>query len=228
MIKINLLPLDKRKTERTPLKGAGLMIADAAVLGVVVILIVIHVIQIGNLNTEIVETKKVVASLQEDVKKHDMLKAKAEELTRQLTDLEKVTGTRPFFWSEVIDGLWDVVAKHKRVWLDDIQQADGKMMEQKLKALDANTPVTNAKHGILLKCHVGGLDVRAMTNFRRELREHPTLSRYFPVVNFDTSHRQMDQKEFAEKFSLDFEVFMVNTGQTTENTSAPAAGGRAQ
>jgi hypothetical protein len=228
MIKINLLPLDKRKTERTPLKGAGLMIADAAVLVVVVILVVIHVIQIGNLNTEIAEKKKTVASLQEDVKKHDMLKAKAEELARQLTDLEKVTATRPFYWSEVIDALWDTVAKHKRVWLDDIQQADGKVMESKLKALDANSPVTNSKHGILLKCHVGGTDVRALTNFRRELKEHPTLARYFPVVNFDISYRQSDQKEFTEKYSLDFEVFLVNTGQTSEPTSAPPAGGRAQ
>ena len=228
MIKINLLPLDKRKTERTPLKGVGLMIADAAIAAVVIILIVIHVIWNSQLTTDIETKKKTIASLANDVKEHDKLVAEVRQLTNEKNDLDKVVATRPFFWSEVIDGIWDVVAKHKRVWLDDIQQADGKMMEQKLKALDANTPVTNAKHGILLKCHVGGLDVRAMTNFRRELREHPTLSRYFPVVNFDTSHRQMDQKEFAEKFSLDFEVFMVNTGQTTENTSAPAAGGRAQ
>ena len=228
MIKINLLPLDKRKTERTPLKGAGLMIADAAVLVVVVILVVIHLIQIGNLNTEIAEKKKTVASLQEDVKKHDMLKAKSEELSKQLADLEKVTATRPFYWSEVIDALWDAVAKHKRVWLDDIQMTDGKTMESKLKALDANTTVANSRHGILLKCHVGGTDVRALTNFRRELKDHPTLARYFPIVNFDISYRQADQKEFAEKFSLDFEVFLVNTGQTSENTSVPVAGGRAQ
>jgi hypothetical protein len=226
MIKINLLPLDKRKTERTPLKGAGLMIADAAVFAVVAILVIIHLIQIGNLNTKIDQGKKTLASLQEDVKKHDKLLAESKQLENDYKDLEKVTAARPFEWSEVIDALWDSVAKHKGVWLDDIQQADGKMMEQKLKALDPKTPITGAKHGILLKCHVGGTDVRALTAFRRELREHPTLSRYFPIVNFDVSYRQMDQKEFIQKYSLDFEVFMVNTGQTKDNTSAQATGGR--
>ncbi|HEU4339159.1 MAG TPA: hypothetical protein VFS19_03750 [Planctomycetota bacterium] len=227
MIKINLLPLDKRKTERTPLKGVGLMIADAAILGVVVILVVIHIIWNGNLKAQIEANKKTIDSLAADVKEHDKLVAEVRQLTNEKNDLDKVTAARPFIWSEVIDGIWDCVAKHKRVWLDDIQQADGKMMDSKLKALDSNTPITGSKHGVLLKCHVGGVDVRALTAFRRELREHHTLSRYFPVVNFDVSYRKADQKEFAEKFSLDFEVFLVNTGQTTENTSPATAGRRA-
>jgi len=227
MIKINLLPLDKRKTERTPLKGVGLMIADAAIAAVVIILIVIHVIWNSQLTTDIEAKKKTIASLANDVKEHDKLVAEVRQLTNEKNDLDKVVATRPFFWSEVIDGIWDVVAKHKRVWLDDIQQADGKMMDSKLKALDPNTPISGSRHGVLLKCHVGGVDVRALTAFRRELREHPTLSRYFPVVNFDVSYRKADQKEFAEKFSLDFEVFLANTGQTSENTSPATAVRRA-
>jgi len=227
MIKINLLPLDKRKTERTPLKGVGLMIADAAIGAVVVILIVIHIIWNGNLAAEIEAKKKTVASLANDVKEHDKLVAEVTQKKNEMNDLDKVTAARPFIWSEVIDGIWDAVAKHKRVWLDDIQQADGKMMDSKLKTLDPNTPITGSRHGVLLKCHVGGIDVRALTAFRRELREHPTLARYFPVVNFDISYRKADQKEFAEKYSLDFEVFLVNTGQTSENTSPATAGRRA-
>ena len=216
MIKINLLPLDKRKTERTPLKGAGLMIADAAVFVVVAILVVISLIQIGNVNTEIEAKKKTLASLQGDVKRWEVLTAEVAALERDAKDLEQVTAMLPFEWSEIFDKIWDAADKPKRLWCDSWELADGKQMESKIKALDANTPVKGAKYGIVLKCHVGGLDVKAMTAFRKELKEEPTLSKLFPIINFDVQYAAMEQKEFAEKFSLDFEVILVNTGQTKQ------------
>jgi len=225
MIKINLLPLDKRKTERTPLKGAGLMIADAAVFVVVAILVVISLIQIGNVNAEIDQKKKTLASLQDAVKRHDQLKAQMEALERDAADLQQVTAMRPFDWSEMFDKIWDAADKHKRLWCDSWELADGKQMESKLKALDPKTTITNCKYGIVLRCHVGGMDVKAMTAFRRELREEPTLAKLFPVLNFDIQYAQMEQKEFAEKFSLDFEVLLVNTGQTKQPAVGTPAGG---
>ena len=221
MIKINLLPLDKRKTERTPLKGAGLMIADALVFGVVAILVIISMIQIGHVNTRIEQQKKTLASLQDDVKRHDQLMAESIQLGRDFADLEKVTAARPFLWSEVIDGVWEAVNKHKRVWLDSIEVSDGKQMDSKFKQLDGKTPFQGAKYGLVLKSHVGGIDLKGMTSFRGELKENDILSRYFPIVNFDTQWQVAEQKEFADKFSVDFEVLMLNTGQTTTNTQAP-------
>jgi hypothetical protein len=223
MIKINLLPLDKRKTERTPLKGAGLMIADAAVAAVVAILVVISFIQIGNVNAEIEANKKTLESLQPFVQQHDALLAEVTRLTAEEADLKKVTSTRPFEWSEVFDSIWDAIHKHKRVWLDSIELVDGKQMESKFKQMDAQSPASNARYGIILKCHVAGADVKGMTAFRRELKENPVVSRYFPHLNFDVQWNKMEQKEFAEKFSLDFEIHLVNTGQTKENTSAVTA-----
>jgi hypothetical protein len=216
MIKINLLPLDKRKTERTPLKGAGLMIADAAVFVVVAILVVISLIQIGNVNTEIEAKKKTLASLQGDVKRWEVLTAEVAVLDRDAKDLEQVTAMRPFEWSEVFDKIWDAADKHKRLWCDGWEIADGKQMESKVKALDPKTTVTSCKYGIVLKCHVGGLDVKAMTAFRKELKEEPTLAKLFPIINFDIQFAVMEQKEFAEKFSIDFEVILINTGQTKQ------------
>ena len=220
MIKINLLPLDKRKTERTPLKGAGLMIADAAVIGVILIGVIISWIQILNTGKEIDEKEKTLASLQEDVKKHDRLTAEVAQLQRDADDLARVTGMRPFEWSEVFDKIWDCVEKQKRVWLDSIEFAEGKQMESKVKALDQKTSITNVKYGVVLKCHVGGLDVKSLTAFRRELKEDPTLSRLFPHMNFDIQYSVMDQKDFVEKYSLDFEVLLLNTGQTKQAIGA--------
>lgn len=126
--------------------------------------------------------------------------------------VEKVTGIRAFEWSEVMDAVWEVVEKDKHVWLDDIQLAEGELLDLKLKALDPKSTMTGAKHGVVLNCHVRGTDVRAMTAFRRELKQHPTLSRHFSIMNFDVSWRVVDQPEFAEKHSLDFKVIMVSKG----------------
>jgi hypothetical protein len=228
MIKINLLPLDKRKTERTPLKGAGLMIADALVIGVFVVLIIISLLQISVVRSNIEEQKKTLDSLQEAVREHDKLKADVSQLERDLGDLEKVTGTRPFEWSVIFDALWDVIHKHKRVWVDSMELADGKQMENKFKQMDPKANVANFKYGIVLRCHVGGLDLKSMTAFRRDLREHPTLARYFPSMNFDVQYSTMEQKDFTEKWSIDFEVFLVNSGQTDKNTSPAAAATRSR
>ena len=222
MIKINLLPLDKRKTERTPLKGAGLMIADAAIFVGVAILVVISLIQISNTNAEIAQHEKTLKELDPAVKEHDRLALLTKKREGELKDLEAVTGTRPFEWSQVIDLIWDSVAKHKRVWLDSIELTDGKTMESRLKGVDPTTPLAGMiKHGIVLKCHVSGLDVRAMTAFRKELRENADLARFFPIMNFDVQYGKNDERDAVEKFSLEFEISLVNTGQTKDNTPEP-------
>src|SRR5262245_53403395 len=222
MIKINLLPLDKRKTERTPLKGAGLMVADAAAFAVVAILVVITLIQISNTNAEIREHNETLKRLDKDVKEHDRLLALSKLRQGELKDLQSVTGTRPFEWSEAFDAIWDAVAKQKRVWLESIEVGDGKAMESKLKAVDPNTSVAGTvKYGIILRCHVAGLDVRGLTSFRKEMKENTRIARYFPIMNFDIQYGRTDEKESVERYSLEFEVILINTGQTKDNTPEP-------
>jgi len=216
MIKINLLPPEKRKAERTPLPRFGLMMADAAVLGVVLILVIISYIQILNTEKEIEVKKSELAELQPFVQKHDKLQRDLAVLKGELEALGKITGLRPFQWWQVLDYIWDTVEDNKRVWLDSMEVADGRQMGSKLKALDPDSK-DNPAYGVVLRCHVGGLDVKGMTNFRMALKNHPELKKLFPIVNFDTQWTVADQKDFVEKYSLDFEVILVNTGQTDKS-----------
>src|SRR6266850_6172953 len=117
MIKINLLPPEKRKAERTPLPRFGLMMADAAVLGVVLILVIISYIQILNTEKEIEIQKGVLADLQPAVQKHDKLEREVTVLKGELEALGKITGLRPFEWWQIFDYVWDTVEDNKRVWL---------------------------------------------------------------------------------------------------------------
>ena len=115
---------------------------------------------------------------------------------------------RPY--NEIIDALWEVIQEHKDVWLDEIELTEGKPLELMLKSWDPEAKITGAEHGIILKCHIGGLDVRGMTRFRRALREHPTLSRHLPLMNFDVSWNLTRREDGKE--SLDFDVVMVSRG----------------
>lgn len=121
---------------------------------------------------------------------------------------------RKFEMAPIFDGIWDVIHKNKRVWIDSMELVDGGRLESKLRAFFSETTVTGAKFGIVLKCHVAGLDVKPMTAFRQDLKTEPTLSRYFPIMNFTTQWSVTERKDLAEKHSIDFDVLLVNTGQT--------------
>ena len=216
MIKINLLPPEKRKAEKTPLPRFGLMMADVAVLGVVLVLLIISYLQILRKETEIEVKKSELADLQPFVQTHDKLLAESNILKAELASLEQVTGLRPFEWWQIFDAIWDVVEDNKRVWLDSMEVVDGKQISSKIKGLDGDFK-GDVKYGVILKCHVGGLDVKGMTTFRMNLKDHPLLDQLFPIVNFDTQWSRSDQKEYLEKVSLDFEVFLGNTGQNDKN-----------
>ncbi|HTF58025.1 MAG TPA: hypothetical protein VK661_12405 [Planctomycetota bacterium] len=122
------------------------------------------------------------------------------------------TATQPFGWLEVLDAVWDTVEKDNQVWVDDIRWCDDEMLDQERKAMDLDTTNTGIKYAVLIKCHVGGTDVKAMTAFRKELKANPTLSRLFPIMDFGAAWRLEEHKESADKFSLHFEVLLVNKG----------------
>jgi len=220
MIKINLLPAEKRKAERTPLPRFGLIMADVAVLGVVILFVIISGIQILNTKSQIQTKNEELAALQPAVREHDALLNDVNRLTGELNSLKKVTALRPFQWWKVFDAVWDVVENNKRVWLDSIDLVDGKAAEQRLKAFDPDTQI-KPSYGVILKCHVGGLDVKGLTGFRMDLKNNEYLMKMFPTVNFDTQWTVTDQKDFLEKYSLDFEVLLVNSGQTDELQAVP-------
>jgi hypothetical protein len=120
------------------------------------------------------------------------------------------TPAQPVQWTEIFDALWDVVVDHKRVWMDEMQQVDGEEMERVLKSMDWNSTISGTKHGLRLKGHVNDTDVREMTALRRDLKEHPILSRYFPTVLVSVSW-PTSQKEDAAKPLLDFELLLCKT-----------------
>ncbi len=222
MIKINLLPVEKRKAERTPLPRLGLILTNVVVLGLVLVVVVWLFISAKHREDQIASLDNDIEKLKPDEARFEKLKAESGNLEAQVTNLRLVTGRRPFPWWQVFDSVWDVVQQNPKVWLDSIEVLEGKTVDQKLKSADPKYK-GGASYGVLLKCHSGGLDVKNFTDFRMALKGHKTLSALFPQINFQTEWKVSDQKEFLEQFSLDYEVILVNMG---EKAAAAAPGVR--
>ncbi|MBI4566565.1 MAG: hypothetical protein HY716_17955 [Planctomycetes bacterium] len=220
MIKINLLPLEKRKPERPPLARYGLVLVNAGLVAAVVLIMLGSWYQIAAVNAETVQARDDLQKLQADVRKHDKLMEENQRLTKDATLLQQILDKRSFEFWRVLDAIADVVQANPKVWLDEISVLDAKVVEQRFKTADPASTV-KASYGILMKCHVGGLDAKSMTAFRIALKENPTIHMLFPLVNFETEWVVEEQKDFLEKFSLQFEVTLVNQGERLPKTAAP-------
>jgi hypothetical protein len=106
-------------------------------------------------------------------------------------------------FKDMMDAFWDVIHKHKSIWLDEIRMTDeGGSLEQKL--------TKGGEYGVIAKCHMKDSDNRAIAAFRRDLKEHPGILRHFSIVLFDVSYRRKPDPESGEHFTLDFDVIMVS------------------
>jgi hypothetical protein len=104
---------------------------------------------------------------------------------------------------DAMDAFWDVIHKHKSFWLDEIRITDeGGSLEQKL--------TQGGEYGVIAKCHLKDSDLHALAAFRRDLKEHPALTRHFPIVLFDVSYRRKPHPDSGDQVQLDFDVILVS------------------
>jgi len=223
MIKINLLPVEKRKAERTPLPRFGLILTNVAVLCILLVVIAFSWFQVASKEQEIEGQQKEFDRLAPEVQRYVDLTGINAQLTGEYQNLKKVTDQRPFAWWTVFDAVWEVVQNNPKVWLDSIDVLEGKQVESKVKAYDPAF-AGPAGFGVILKCHTGGQDVKNLTKFRRDLKVQGLLARLCSSVNYHTEWTVGDQKDFQEQYSLDFEVVLVGKGAPPPPPPPPPPG----
>lgn len=200
MLKINLLPPEKRKLEKTPLPRFLLIIAVVvAFLGVSIVCTYLW-IQIGNKEDQIALLEKNLKELEADVKKFEALSVELTTLEEQKKQIESVV-SRPIRWSELIDTVWDIVVSNKRIWLEELKITDAGGASGELKKFMPGTK-SPAEMGVVLKCNALGTDLDAMTNFRKDLKTNPKLSSLFNIVNIDPDYK-------IEADSIKFTVSLI-------------------
>lgn len=206
MIKINLLPVEKRRAERTPLPRFMLTVVTAAAAAIVVAYVALQYLRVKGKETDIEEARHKLKLLEPDVKKHGELTQTRDRLKAKIEQIRQVTERKVEFF-RAADAVWDVVENNKKVWLDDIVLLDSAQAQNRFRRLD---PATKAFPDFMLelRCHAAGVTARDLTKFRMELKRNPVLNRTFENVNFNPEWKVENEDQFQVKYSMNFSVLL--------------------
>lgn len=226
MIKINLLPAEKRKAERTPLPRFFLIVMNAAALVLFALGIAFYVfIKIPMIERETADLLKERQDLQRDVERHDQLEKDFRALQAKVAQINQLTN-RNLEWWQAINSVWDVIVENDKVWIDEMKLMDSKGLTTEIKKTDPTAKDT-PPYGLQMKCHVAGDEVATVTKFRKALRDNPTLKKLMPGLNINVEWKKDDEKDFPEGNSLSFVVTLIGPVQAPPPPAARPAPPRA-
>ena len=224
MIKINLLPAEKRKTERTPMRQFALIMTTAAVFAGVVLGLAGLWLKISSVEGEIAAKEARNVQLQQYVVQHAKLTADKAALVAKIKEITDVVN-RDVQWWRAMSALWDVINSNPKVWIDDIRILDERSVQSELKRVDPDAKMSPAPpYGVSMRCHVGGMEVTEMSRFRTELKNHVGMQELLPGLNFNLDWKLEDEKDFDDKFSIGFSISLFGPPEKlVAKTAAPAA-----
>ncbi len=223
MIRINLLPVEKRKKERTPLPRFGLIVLDVGVLTAIVFYCVWVYLQILVVEDEVRQLNQTKADLQPYVDKHRDLQGRLAALRSQLTEIEQTTGRRIEWW-RAMDSLWEVINSNPRVWLSEISLLEDRTTEGRVRQYNPEFSGT-PPFGIQFRAHCAGREVTSFTKFRMDLKRSPELKRWFAEINWDAQWVLAEEPQFVEQYSMGFDVTLIGRQDLPIVTGGGPTGG---
>jgi hypothetical protein len=209
MLKINLLPIERRKPERTPLPRFMVVAATALVAAAMVSWVLWILLQIRGVTSDIEDKTAALKRLEERVAEHDKFMERINQLKAKIAEIDSVTKPESEWW-RAINALWDVIHGNKRVWVDEIKVLNETGVQAEVKKGDPDSKLT-PPFGVTMRCHVAGHDVAGMTKFRSDLKDHVVLQELLPLVNFNPDWKVDEEKDYAEKTSIQFYVVLAGT-----------------
>jgi hypothetical protein len=206
MIKINLLPPEKRRSERTPLP--------------VFLLIVLGIIILGGGGAYTYTSYKKKTDLENEaaalVVKEQTKKGEAQavmqnrerlaNLQREVTELRSVIPAEEINVTSVIAELSALLYEYP-VWTDDIKIYFDPVDVQSVykRAVDQQARSFPAM-AIEIKCNTPGLDMTPATKIRNAIIKHPFFSKHFPIINKHLKLKINKESDYEEESSLNFEI----------------------
>jgi hypothetical protein len=208
MIKINLLPTEKRKAERTPLPRFLLIASTAAAFFILLFYNLWILKLISDKKDEIANQQAELQRLQPFVQEHDKLLAEETALKNKVREIESLITRDVEYW-RTVNALWEVIHQNPRVWIDDLRILNSQAAPGELRRTDPENKEAVA-YGVTMRCHVAGEEVTEMTKFRKALKDHPILQETLTLINFDVDWKVNEEKDkdIAETHSIDFSISM--------------------
>ena len=207
MIRINLLPIDKRRPERTPRPRFLLILSNVIVVCLIAVYLAwFFVIQLPQTNKNMDEANDKLNKLKAAVQEHTTLTANKNKLKIKIDQIKSVTGRRVDLW-RTIDAIWTVVQKNPRIWLDDIAFLDAKSIAGSFRKANPRSR-TAPEYAVELICHAAGDDASVMTQFRSDLRDEPFLRKHYPVMNNRPGWTVSAETGYIDSNSISFRILM--------------------
>ncbi len=229
MIKINLLPTEKRKAERTPLPRFLLIASTAAAFFILLFYNLWILKRISDVVDETKNQNNILVSLKPKVDEYERLLAEETALKNKVKEIEGLITRDVEYW-RMVNALWDVIHSNPRVWIDDFRVLDARTAPGELRRVDPEAKDAIA-YGVAMRCHVAGDDVIEMTKFRKALKEHPLLQEILTLINFNVMWNVTEEKmkEVEETHAIDFDISMFGLAtppkRKTVAPAPPKAGG---
>jgi len=225
MIKINLLPTEKRKAERTPLPRFLLIASTAAAFFILLFYNLFVLKLISDTQDDIARENKTLNDLQPAVAEHDKLVAEETALKNKVTEIQSLINREVEYW-RTINALWDVIHNNPRVWIDDIRVLDTRTAPGELRRIEPDNKEPVA-YGVGMRCHVAGEEVNEMTKFRKALKDNPILQETLTLINFNVAWTIVEEKggdkAAEENRVLDFEITMFGLANKPKRKGDPGA-----
>ncbi len=219
MIKINLLPPELRKPERTPLpRRLAYFVGTAVVAGSVVLCAFIWT-WIKQVEDQIADLQVVKAAAVEATKDYDSVKQEYERYVARKLAVDEIRAKRKFRWSKRLDILADVIDAVPRMWISTVKFGDG--MPSGLNPRETQ--------GRTVEYYMEMRDTRTASADKELYREvervitdkfiaSAEFARLVPPVQFELE----TQDKYVEGYSHRFGLLLLGLGTVKV---APAAGG---
>ena len=227
MLKINLLPIEKRRQERTPLPRFLAILGGVAAAASLVVYLIFAWLQLGyaEADRDTMQADLAKPKTADIESANATLKKKDEVYKARKAVLDKIRP--PFLWTEVLDLLCDKLdATHKKIWFEEIkafEPNDLRMKQQETGfAVDA---------GLVVDGFSAGADPSPLLDFRYDVMQKPKVNveasagakkpgrvmiDYFTGgIGRNLAFTVKEQNDFEEGFSQNFKTeFYIKPGAT--------------
>jgi hypothetical protein len=200
MLQINLIPVERRRKEKTPLPRLFAILGSVAICITLLMLDIKIVLDTNNLKTILNDKSKELSNLQETLKDFPLLQERSKTLIVWKSAADEIKNSRPFKWWQAVDILLDILNDFPTIWISSFQTADKGQMR------DSKTPVE-----AMIKMDCLSLDgsTELMTKFRRRLKNTPELTQTIfsgginEELSFDLIPLSEAKEEWAVKFLIE-------------------------
>ncbi len=175
IIRVNLLPPEKRRRERTPLSRFVALIVGTAVNAAIVAFMVKIFLDTNSLNRQkgdvearMITTQKKVEPPDKKSEGYEATKKTIEKIGARKKAIDDLKKEKILVWSEVIDSVCDVVAANQWVWLTGVDMAEGAKGKSGTTQLDLFVTLSCSSTASEEDCKLDKVG-EVMTKFKKDI-----------------------------------------------------------